>query len=105
LPALVLAVVVGVTTTALRVAHLRKADADGESRGVQAELQTRSDLICVIRDEDAIFMGIVFLMTVKPDLEESLVGIGAATAVGGLASLAVHAKRSSRILAAPSRIA
>ena len=53
----------------------------------------------------AIFMGIVFLMTVKPELEESLVGIGAATAVGVLASLAVHAKRSSRILAAPSRIA
>ena len=33
---LVLAVVAGVTTTALRVAHLRKAHADGESRGLQA---------------------------------------------------------------------
>jgi hypothetical protein len=32
---------------------------------------------------------IVFLMTVKPGLEESLIGIGAATAGGVLASLAV----------------
>ena len=102
---LVLAVVVGVTTTALRVAHLRKADADGESRGVQAGYRRDPILSVSFVMRTAIFMGIVFLMTVKPDLEESLVGIGAATAVGGLASLAVRAKRSSRILAAPSRIA
>jgi hypothetical protein len=37
----------------------------------------------------AIIVGIVFLMRVKPGLEESLAGIGAATAVGVLASLAV----------------
>ena len=33
---LVLAVVTGVTTTALRVVHLRKAGGDSESRGLQA---------------------------------------------------------------------
>jgi len=37
----------------------------------------------------AIFTGIVFLMTVKPGLEESLAGIGVATAVGILASLTI----------------
>ena len=37
----------------------------------------------------AIIVGIVFLMTVKPGLEESLAGIGAATAVGVVASLVV----------------
>ena len=37
----------------------------------------------------AIFTGIVFLMTVKPGLEESLTAIGAATAGGVLASLTI----------------
>jgi uncharacterized DUF497 family protein len=43
---LVLAVVIGVTTTALRVAHLRKADGDGESRGLQAGY-TRDPILSV----------------------------------------------------------
>ena len=86
---LVPAVVVGVTTTALRVAHLRKAHADGESRGLQADCRRDPILSVSFVMRTAIFTGIVFLMTVKPGFEESLVGMGAATAVGIFASLAV----------------
>ena len=88
---LVLTVVVGVTTTALRVAHLAKAGADGESRGLQADFRRDPLLSVSFLVRAAVFVGIVFLMTVKPELEESLAGISAATAVGVLASLAVHA--------------
>jgi hypothetical protein len=101
---LVVTVVVGVTTTALRVAHLGKADAAGESRGLQAGYRSDPILSVSFLMRTAVCVGIVFLMTVKPDVEESLAGIGSATAVGILASLAVHAKRSSRILAAHSRM-
>ena len=89
LASLVLAVVVGVTTTALRVAHIRKADAGGESRGLQVSY-TRDPILSVsFVMRTAIFTGIVFLMTVKPGLEESLTAIGAATAGGVLASLTI----------------
>ena len=86
---LVLAAVVGVTSTAMRIARLRKADDDpiGGSRG-----QIGRDPILVVSFvmRTAIFIGIVFLMTVKPGLEESLIGMSMATAGGLAASLAVR---------------
>ncbi len=85
---LVLALVAGVTTTVLRVAHLRRADPAGYTRDRILWMSF------VMRT--AIFTGIVFLMTVKPRLEESLVAIGVAAAAGFLASLAVFFRGDSR---------
>ena len=87
---LALAALAGVTTTALRVAHLRKADEDPvrESRGNRGDYGRDPILWASFVMRMAIFTGIVFLMTVKPQLEESLIGIGAATVGGILASLA-----------------
>ena len=75
---LVLAAVVGVTTTALRIARLQRRN-DGRDPILWVSFVMRT----------AIFTGIVFLMTVKPGLEESLVGMGTATAGGLVASLAI----------------
>ena len=88
---LVLAARAGVTTTVVRVAHLRKADSSliGESRSTRGDYGRDPVLWVSFVMRMAIFTGIVFLMTVKPGLEESLIGIGAATAGGVLASLAV----------------
>jgi hypothetical protein len=87
---LALAVVAGVTTTAVRVAHLRSAESGGfgQSTG-QAGYAPDPILSVSFVMRTAIFTGIVFLMTVKPGLEESLTAIGATTAVGVVASLAV----------------
>jgi hypothetical protein len=87
---LALAVVAGVTTTAVRVAHLRSAEGGGfgQSTG-QAGYAPDPILSVSFVMRTAIFTGIVFLMTVKPGLEESLTAIGATTAVGVVASLAV----------------
>ena len=88
---LVLAAVAGVTTTVVRVAHLWKADSSpiGESRGTRGNYGRDPVLWVSFVMTMAIFTGIVFLMTVKPGLEDSLIGIGVATAGGVLASLAV----------------
>ena len=87
---LVLAVVGGVTTTALRVAHLRSAEGGGLGQSTGQAGYARDPILSVsFVMRMAIVVGIVFLMTVKPGLEESLAGIGAATAVGVLASLTV----------------
>jgi peroxiredoxin len=92
---LVLAAVVGVTSSALRIARLRKADDDpiGGARG-----QIGRDPIVAVSFvmRTAIFIGIVFLMTVKPGWEESLIGMGMATAGGLVASLAVRRAGTSR---------
>jgi len=87
---LALAVVAGVTTTAVRVAHLRTAEGGGLGQSTGETGYARDPILLVsFVMRTAIFTGIVFLMTVKPGLEESLTGIGAATAVGVVASLAV----------------
>jgi hypothetical protein len=87
---LALAVVAGVTTTAVRVAHLRSAEGGGLGQSTGEAGYARDPILSVsFVMRTAIFTGIVFLMTVKPGLEESLTGIGAATAVGVVASLAV----------------
>jgi hypothetical protein len=87
---LALAVVAGVTTTAVRVAHLRSAVGGGLGQSTGEAGYARDPILSVsFVMRTAIFTGIVFLMTVKPGLEESLTGIGAATAVGVVASLAV----------------
>jgi len=90
LASLVLAAVAGVTTTVLRVARLRKADRGpiGESRGNRGDYRRDPILWASFVMRTAIFTGIVFLMTVKPGLDESLIAIGAATAGGVLVSLA-----------------
>lgn len=87
---LALAVVAGVTTSALRVAHLRSAASGGLGPSTGQDGYARDPILSVsFVMRMAIFMGIVFLMTVKPGLEESLAGIGAATVVGILASLTI----------------
>jgi hypothetical protein len=103
---LVLAVVAGVTTTALRVTHLRIAEGGpGQSTGHAG--YARDPILSVsFVMRAAIFTGIVFLMAVKPGLEESLAGVGVATAVGVLASLTIfraatieNVKREKRLVA------
>jgi hypothetical protein len=87
---LVLAVVAGVTTTAVRVTHLRSAAGGGFGQSARQAGYPRDPILSVsFVMRTAIFTGIVFLMTVKPGLEESLAGVGVATAVGVVASLAV----------------
>jgi hypothetical protein len=88
---LVLAAMAGVTTTSLRVARLRSADGGpvGRSRRSQGDYRRDPVLSVSFVMRTAIFTGIVFLMTVKPELDESLVVIGVAIVGGILASLAV----------------
>jgi peroxiredoxin len=98
---LVLAVVAGVTTTALRVAQLRSTEGGGLDQSIGQAGYARDPILSVsFVMRTAIFTGIVFLMTGKPGLEESLVGIGAATAVGVLANLTIL--RAATIANVPS---
>jgi hypothetical protein len=72
------------------VAHLRKAEGGRLSQsGGEAGYARDPTLSMSFVMRTALRAGIVFLMTVKPGLEESLAAVGAATAAGVLASLAV----------------
>lgn len=99
---LVVAAVAGVTTTVVRVTHLWRADTSliGESRSTRGNYGLDLVLWVSFVMRMAIFTGIAFLMTVKPGLKESLIGIGAATAGGVVASLAVLVQRLSTAEAA-----
>lgn len=102
LASLVLAAVVGATTTVLRVAHLMNAQDGpiGESRGGRGDYGRDPILWTSFLMRTAIFTGIVFLMTVKPELEASLIAIVTATVGGILASLAI--RPAAMLAAAPS---
>jgi hypothetical protein len=90
LASLVLAVVVGGATTARRIAQLRRGATAGLDQSTSQGGNALDPILLVsFVMRTAIFTGIVFLMTTKPGLEESLAGVGAAAALGVLSSVAI----------------
>jgi hypothetical protein len=91
LGSLVFAAVVGIATTGLRIVRLQKTNGGSirKSRDSQGDYGLDPVLWVSFVMRAAIFTGIVFLMTVKPGLNESFIVISMATVGGFLASVAI----------------
>jgi hypothetical protein len=86
LSAIGLMIVIGATTTRRAMGRLQTSgDVSAASASLMSSFVVRTSLL----------IGIVFLMTVKPPLEESLLAIAAALGVGGL--LAIPSKRRQAV--------
>jgi hypothetical protein len=84
---LVVMVLIGATVTRRAMARLRTTpDA----------IDVRDALVASFLTRAGILIGIVFLMTVKPPLQESLIAISAATGIGFLAGLPSGRRQVSR---------
>jgi hypothetical protein len=86
---LVFAVVAGGATTALRIARLQRAGVGRGSSGPYRDDGRDAILSVSFVMRIAMFIGIVFLMTVKPGLETSLIAMSTATAAGLVSSVAI----------------
>ena len=94
---LIVATIIGATTTGPRIARLERA---AGAAGPNPARANHPILWMSFATRGAILIGIVFLMTVKPDLEESLIVITTATLTGALAGLPTAVRRTSAITAA-----
>jgi hypothetical protein len=105
-PSLIVTAIIGATTTGPRIARLQRAAGAAGLNPARVNLDhAGSDRILWMSFamRGAILLGIVFLMTVKPDLEESLIVIATAIVTGALAALAglpTAARRTSAVSAA-----
>ena len=99
LGAVVLLVVLGAVLTGRRMAHIGQS-VSAESGPVASTLRHRLDgplLWASLRIRTAIALGIVFLMTVKPDLLGSLLTIGVAGVLGLAFSLPVLGRGREKV--------
>jgi hypothetical protein len=105
LAAIVLIAVVGATLTGLRIGAVGRAAA-AESGPLSPALRQRLHdplLWTSVQTRTAIALGIVFLMTVKPDLTGALVTIGIAVVLGLVSSLPNWRRERAKGEAALSR--
>jgi hypothetical protein len=86
---LVVMVLIGATVTSRAMTRLR---------ATPIPVDTYQTLVWSFLTRAGILIGIVFLMTVKPPLTESLIAMGAATGAGFLAGLPSRRRRASRLV-------
>ena len=86
---IVMMVLIGATVTRRAMTRLQ---------ATPAAVDTYQALVWSFLTRAGILIGIVFLMTVKPPLAESLIALGAAAGAGFLAGLPSRRRRASRVV-------